>query len=94
MLKTALGLLAGMILTASASAQTYTQQQIGRFDYTTGPNGYYGSGQQIGRFHYYHDSEGNSVTSQQIGRFRYYTITRSPAYGIRHYGYTNPYGND
>jgi hypothetical protein len=86
-------LIAGLALVAgSASAQDYTTQSIGPFDYTHGPNGYSGTGQHIGPFYYYHDNAGNNITGQQIGPFRYYhNYNSNPNRGLRHYDYTNPY---
>jgi hypothetical protein len=75
MTKTALGLLAGMILILNAPAQNYTGQHIGNFDYWSGPNGYYGTGQRIGNFYYWNDSYGYG-TGQRIGNQSYFNYNR------------------
>jgi len=61
-----------------ASAQNYTGQRIGNFDYWHGSNGYQGTGQQIGPNYYYHDNQGNNWTGQSVGGFQYWHNNRFP----------------
>jgi hypothetical protein len=60
----------------SASAQNYTHQRIGNFDYYSGSDGYSGTGQSIGNFYYYNDNQGNNWTGQRIGNFDYWNNNR------------------
>jgi hypothetical protein len=65
--KTTIGLLAGMILAASAYSQNYTHQRIGRIDFWHSSDGNSVWGQRIGRIQFYHDTHGHNWTQTDIG---------------------------
>ena len=94
-MKTLTAVLALMMLAGTAMAESYTRQRIGNFDYTTGSDGYSGTGQQIGNFYYYNDNQGNHITEQRIGDFTYTTNNPTPSYEYKPptVQWNNPYGN-
>jgi hypothetical protein len=64
-------LIALIAMTVAASAQNYTGQHIGNFDFWSGTDGYRGTGTSIGNFYFYHDNEGNNIQGSRIGDFEF-----------------------